>query len=139
MYKQIIETNGAPQAIGTYSQGVQVGKTVYISGQIPLRPGTEGLLKGDIGVKICQVFENLQAIAFAAGGTLEDIVKLNVYLTDLDNFAEVNKIMAEFMVEPYPARAVVEVAALPKGAEIEMDAVLVLAYEDENEDWQLDD
>ena len=130
MYKQTIETYNAPQAIGAYSQAVQVGKTVYISGQIPLRPDNQELVRGDIGVKICQVFENLQAIASAVGGTLQDIVKLNVYLTDLNNFDEVNTIMGDYIVEPYPARAVVEVSALPKGAEVEMDAVLVLAYED---------
>lgn len=130
MYKQIIQTHDAPQAIGTYSQGVQVGNTVYISGQIPLHPSTMELVRGTIEDQIRQVFNNLQAIACAAGGALKDIVKLNVYLTDLNHFAAVNTIMADYMVEPYPARAAVEVSALPKGAEVEMDAVLVLADQD---------
>ena len=126
MHKQVISTDQAPQAIGTYSQAIRIGDTVYLSGQIPLQPDTMTLVAGDIADQIRQVFDNLQAVAQAAGGTLADIVKLNIYLTDLDHFAAVNRIMADYIAEPYPARAAVGVAALPKGAQVEMDAVLVL-------------
>ena len=126
MKKQIITTDQAPQAIGTYSQAVRVGETVYLSGQIPLQPTTMTLVEGDIQAQIRQVFANLQAVALAAGGTLADIVKLTIYLTDLGHFAAVNTVMADYIAEPYPARAAVGVAALPKGAQVEMDAVLVL-------------
>jgi reactive intermediate/imine deaminase len=122
----IINTDQAPQAIGTYSQAVRAGDTVYLSGQIPLQPDTMTLVTSDITDQIRQVFDNLQAVAQAAGGTLADIVKLNIYLTDLEHFAAVNRIMADYIAEPYPARAAVGVAALPKGAQVEMDAVLVL-------------
>ncbi|RKZ81801.1 MAG: RidA family protein [Candidatus Parabeggiatoa sp. nov. 1] len=122
----IINTPKAPQAIGTYSQAVKANNTVYLSGQIPLVPETMALQTGDMAAQIHQVFTNLQAVAQAAGGNLADIVKLNIFLTDLNHFAEVNKIMAEYFQQPYPARAVVGVAALPKDAAVEMDAILVL-------------
>ena len=127
MTKEIIRTDLAPQAIGTYSQAVRVGDTVYLSGQIPLLPDTMELVDGDMDVQIRRVFDNLQAVARAAGGTLADVVKLNVYLTDLGHFPLVNQVMAEYIAEPYPARAAVGVAALPKGAKVEMDAVMCLA------------
>ncbi len=126
MTKTIIETLDAPQAIGTYSQAVKVDRTVYLSGQIPLNPETMTLVNGDIKVQITQVFDNLQAVALAAGGDFSDVVKLNVYLTDLAHFPIVNEIMACYFAEPYPARAAIGVAALPKGAEVEMDAIMVL-------------
>ncbi len=124
--KSIIQTEQAPQAIGTYSQAVKVGDTVYLSGQIPLVPESMELVGGDIARQIKQVFENLKAVCEAAGGSLQHIVKLNIFLTDLDNFATVNEIMATYFQTPYPARAAIGVAALPKGAEVEMDAVMVL-------------
>lgn len=126
MPRQIISTDQAPQAIGTYSQGVRVGDTVYLSGQIPLVPETMTLVLGDMETQIRQVFHNLSAVAAAAGGGLADVVKLNVFLTDLADFPLVNQVMADFFDEPYPARAAVGVAALPKGAAVEMDAILVL-------------
>ena len=126
MSKEIIRTDKAPQAIGTYSQAVKVGSTVYISGQIPLVPETMEVVEGDIEVHIRRVFDNLQAVARAAGGSLEDIVKLNVFLTDLGNFPIVNQVMAEYINEPFPARAAIGVAALPKDVGVEMDAVLEL-------------
>lgn len=124
--KTIIQTDQAPQAIGTYSQAVKVGNTVYLSGQIPLDPATMELVEGDIATQIRRVFDNLTAVARAAGGSLADIAKLNIFLTDLGHFATVNQIMAEYFAEPYPARAAIGVAALPKGAEVEMDGVLEL-------------
>lgn len=127
MSKAIIVTDQAPRAIGTYSQAVRTGDTVYLSGQIPLSPHTMELVEGDMEVQIRQVFENLQAVARAAGGGLQDLVKLNVFLTDLRHFSLVNHVMAEYFHEPYPARAAVGVAALPKGAAVEMDGVLVLS------------
>ena len=129
MSKEIISTTLAPQAIGTYSQAVKVDNTVYLSGQIPLDPETMQVVDGDIGVHIHRVFQNLQAVAVAAGGELSDVVKLNVYLTDLSHFLLVNEIMSEYFSEPYPARAAVGVAALPKGVGVEMDAILVLRNE----------
>jgi len=126
MPRQIINTAAAPQAIGTYSQAVRTGDTVYLSGQIPLVPQTMGLVEGDMQAQIRQVFRNLAAVAAAAGADLDAVVKLNVYLTDLTHFPLVNQVMAEFFSEPYPARAAVGVAALPKGAAVEMDAILVL-------------
>jgi reactive intermediate/imine deaminase len=126
MARQIIATDQAPRAIGTYSQAVKVGDTVYISGQIPLDPATMTLVEGGIDAEIRRVFDNLGAVAEAAGGELADSVKLNVFLTDLDHFARVNAIMAEYFSEPYPARAAIGVAALPRGAAVEMDAILVL-------------
>ena len=127
MSREIIQSKQAPQAIGTYSQAVKVGNTVYLSGQIPLVPTTMTLVEGDIAAQVKQVFTNLSAVAQAAGGSLADVVKLNVFLTDLSNFAIVNEVMAEFFQAPYPARAAVGVAALPKDAEVEMDAIMVLA------------
>jgi reactive intermediate/imine deaminase len=126
MTKIIIKTDQAPQAIGTYSQAVKSGNTVYLSGQIPLLPDKMELVQGDMRAQITQVFENLSAVATAAGGSLADIVKLNIYLTDLAHFPLVNEIMATYFQEPYPARAAVGVSALPKGAQVEMDAVMVL-------------
>jgi reactive intermediate/imine deaminase len=124
--KEIIATRKAPQAIGTYSQAVKVGSTVYLSGQIPLQPDTLQLVGGDMRAQISQVFNNLQAVAEAAGGNLSHIVKLNVFLTDLAHFPLINEIMAEYFKEPYPARAAIGVAALPKGAQVEMDAIMEL-------------
>jgi reactive intermediate/imine deaminase len=126
MPREIIHTDQAPAAIGAYSQAVKVGATVYLSGQIPLDPATMQLVEGGIEVQIRRVFDNLAAVARAAGGKLADTVKLNVFLTDLGHFALVNQIMAEYLPEPYPARAAIGVAALPRGVAVEMDAVLVL-------------
>jgi len=126
MTKTIIETSKAPQAIGTYSQAVKVSDTVYLSGQIPLVPETMEIVEGDISVHIRQVFDNLKAVAEAAGGDFFDIVKLNVFLTDLSDFPIVNEIMSEYFTQPYPARAAVGVAALPKGVAVEMDAIMVI-------------
>jgi reactive intermediate/imine deaminase len=126
MTKSIIHTALAPQAIGTYSQAVKVNQTVYLSGQIPLTPETMQLIEGDISAQITQVFNNLKAVAEAAGGDLSDIVKLTVFLTDLSHFPIVNEIMGRYFAAPYPARAAVGVAALPKGAVVEMDAIMVL-------------
>ena len=124
--KEIISTSKAPQAIGTYSQAVKVNSTVYLSGQIPLVPETMEMVEGDIEVQIRRVFDNLTAVCEAAGGSLQDIAKLNIFLTDLSNFATVNKIMAEYFQQPYPARAAIGVAQLPKDADVEMDGVLEL-------------
>jgi reactive intermediate/imine deaminase len=123
---QIINTDKAPAAVGTYSQAVRHGDTVWLSGQIPLVPETMELESGDIAAQIHQVFRNLRAVCRAAGGDLDGIIKLNVYLTDLGNFQTVNQVMAEYFAEPYPARAAVGVSALPLGAEVEMEAVLGL-------------
>ncbi|RRJ82523.1 RidA family protein [Aestuariirhabdus litorea] len=125
--KQIITTDRAPAAIGTYSQAVKVGTTVYLSGQIPLIPETMELVEGDFEANAERVFENLKAVAEAAGGSLKDLVKLNIYLTDLGNFAKLNEVMARYFEEPYPARAAIGVAELPKGVPVEMDGVLELA------------
>ena len=125
MSKQPIHTDNAPAAIGTYSQAIRAGGTVYLSGQIPLVPETMELVSGGAELQIRQVFDNLLAVAEAAGGTLADIVKLTVYLTDLGDFPTVNEIMAEYFTEPYPARAAIGVAQLPKGAAVEMDAIVV--------------
>jgi reactive intermediate/imine deaminase len=127
MTRQIIQTDQAPQAIGTYSQAVKAGSTVYLSGQIPLDPKTMDLVPGDMSAHIRRVFDNLSAVAQAAGGTLNDVVKLNIYLTDLTHFALVNEIMAQYFAQPYPARAAVGVASLPKGAAVEMDAIMQIA------------
>jgi len=124
--KHSIQTDQAPQAIGTYSQAMRVGDTVYLSGQIPLQASNMELLQAEMDMQIRQVFNNLQAVANAAGGSLADVVKLNVFLTDLSHFALVNEVMAEYFQAPYPARAAVGVAALPKNVEIEMDAIMVL-------------
>lgn len=125
MSKSIIKTNDAPAAIGTYSQAVKVGSTVYLSGQIGLDPASMQLVDG-IENQIHRVFQNLRAVAIASGGSLADVVKLNVFLTDLGHFAKVNEIMAQYFVEPYPARAAVGVASLPRGALVEADAVMVI-------------
>ncbi|MGD9254690.1 MAG: RidA family protein [Chromatiales bacterium] len=126
MSREIINTDKAPRAIGTYSQAVKTGTTVYLSGQIPLVPETMEMVDGEMDAQIRRVFDNLQAVAQAAGGSLADIAKLNIFLTDLGNFALVNTIMAEYFSEPYPARAAIGVASLPRGAGVEMDAVMEL-------------
>lgn len=126
MAKTIIHTADAPQAIGTYSQAVRVDNTVYISGQIPLDPASMEVVEGGIEAEITRVFDNLKAVAVASGGSLGDVVKLNIFLVDLGNFPTVNEIMAQYFEEPYPARAAIGVAALPKGVGVEMDAVLVI-------------
>ncbi len=127
MLHEIISTDQAPTAIGTYSQAIKVGNMVYLSGQIPLDPHTMQLVEGGMEIQIRRVFDNLTAVAKAAGGSLADTVKLNVFLTDLGHFALVNEIMADYFKAAYPARAVIGVAALPRGAAVEMDAVLALA------------
>jgi len=126
MSREIIHTDNAPAAVGTYSQAVRVGDLVFISGQIPFVPATMEVVDGDFAARARQVFDNLQAIARAAGSSLNDAVKLTIFLTDLDNFATVNEVMAEYCDQPYPARAAVQVAALPKGVDIEADAILAL-------------
>jgi reactive intermediate/imine deaminase len=126
MSKETIHSDRAPAAVGTYSQATRVGQFVFISGQIPFVPETMDVVEGDFSARARQVFENLKAIADAAGGSLNDAVKITIFLTDLGNFATVNKVMAEYCDEPYPARAAVEVAALPKGVDIEADAILAL-------------
>lgn len=126
MTRKTIQTDNAPQAIGIYSQAVRTGNTVYMSGQIPLQPDTMELVGDDMEAQVRRVFDNLAAVAEAAGGSLADVVKLNVFLVDLGHFALVNEIMAEYFREPYPARAAVGVASLPRGAQVEMDAVMEL-------------
>ena len=126
MTRSIVQTDQAPAAIGTYSQAVRCGNTVYLSGQIPLDPVSGQLVEGAIDVHIRRVFDNLRAVCQAAGGDLRDIAKLNVFLLDLSNFSEVNRIMASYFEAPYPARAAIGVAALPRGSIVEMDAVMVL-------------
>ncbi len=128
MVREIINTDQAPAAIGAYSQAVKVGDTVYLSGQIALDPGTMQLVEGEMAAQIRRVFDNLAAVARASGGSLADVVKLNVFLTDLGHFALVNQVMAEYFQEPYPARAALGVAALPRGAAVEIDAVLALDH-----------
>lgn len=126
MRRKIIATDNAPQAIGTYSQAVQSGDTIYLSGQIPLDPASMELVSGEIDSQISRVFENLAAVAEASGGSLANIVKLNIYMVDLAHFPTVNEIMAKYFNPPFPARAAVGVAALPKGALVEMDAIMVI-------------
>jgi reactive intermediate/imine deaminase len=126
MSRQTIHTSHAPQAIGPYSQAVRAGDTVYLSGQIPLDPATMQLVSGDIETEIRQVFENLKAVAEASGGSLANAVKVNVFLTDLGHFAKVNEIMATYCTQPFPARAAVGVAQLPRGARVEIECVLYL-------------
>ena len=126
MTRKTIQTDLAPQAIGTYSQAVRCGDSVYLSGQIPLVPQTMEMVDGGMEAQIRRVFDNLSAVAAAAGGSLADVVKLNIYLVDLGQFALVNQVMAGYFREPYPARAAVGVAALPRDAQVEMDAVMVL-------------
>ncbi|HET8706040.1 MAG TPA: RidA family protein [Pseudomonadales bacterium] len=127
MSREIISTDKAPQAIGTYSQAVKVGKTVYLSGQIPLDPVSMQLVTDSMEAQIVRVFENLQAVCQAAGGSLQDMAKLNIFLTDLSHFALVNEVMARYFKQPYPARAAIGVASLPKGAAVEMDGILELS------------
>ena len=124
--KKAIHSDHAPAAIGTYSQAVQAGNLVFLSGQIPLLPDTMEVVDGDFETRARQVFKNLQAIAAAAGGSLDDVFKVTVYLTDLSNFATVNKVMESFFEQPYPARAAVGVASLPKGVDVEADAILAI-------------
>lgn len=126
MSRQIIHTDKAPAAIGPYSQAVRAGDTVYLSGQIPLDPSTGLLVEGDIAAQARRSFDNLKAVCEAAGGSLSDVVRLGLYLTDLGNFAAVNAVMGEFFQAPYPARSTVEVSGLPRGAGFEVDAVMVL-------------
>ena len=126
MEKIAVHSENAPKAIGTYSQAIKVGDTIYLSGQIPLKPHSMELISDDFTAATRQVLDNLSAVAKAAGGKLDDIVKLQVYLLDLENFVTVNELMKEYFTAPYPARAAVQVAALPKGAVVEMDAILVL-------------
>ena len=124
MKREIIHTSKAPEAIGTYSQAVKVGDVVYMSGQIPLVPETMEVSEGDFSTQVRRVFDNLSAVAEAAGGRLQDVVKLNIFLTDLSHFGTVNEIMADYFEQPYPARAAIGVASLPKGVPVEMDAVM---------------
>jgi reactive intermediate/imine deaminase len=124
--KQVISTANAPAAIGVYSQAVRVGNTIWVSGQIPLDPATKEMVGGDVEAQVRRVFENLKAIVLAAGASLDDVVKATVFLTDLSNFALVNKVMAEYFREPYPARAAVGVAALPRGAQVEVECIVAL-------------
>lgn len=126
MNKLPIHTNKAPAAIGTYSQAIQVGSFVFLSGQIPLVPENMEIVDGDFEARARQVFSNLDAVAQAAGGSLNDVVKLTIFLTDLDNFATVNKVMEDFFEQPFPARAAVGVASLPKGVDVEADAILAV-------------
>jgi len=126
MTKKTIHTAAAPAAVGTYSQAVKVGQFVFISGQIPLDPATMEVVDGDFAARARRVFESLKAIAEESGGSLNDAVKLTIFLTDLSNFATVNEVMAEYCDEPYPARAAVQVTALPKGVDVEADAILAV-------------
>ncbi|MDC9725225.1 MAG: RidA family protein [Gammaproteobacteria bacterium] len=133
MAREIIHTSNAPEAIGTYSQAVKVGDVVYMSGQIPLVPETMTVVEGDFATQVRRVFDNLTAVADAAGGSLQDIVKLNIFLTDLSYFGTVNEIMAEYFQQPYPARAAIGVASLPKDVPVEMDAVMHIGAEGTSE------
>lgn len=126
MQREAVQTDAAPAAIGTYSQAIRAGETLYISGQIPLDPATGDLVDGDIRAQIRQVFDNLAAVAGAAGASLNDAVKINVYLVDLAHFSAVNEIMADYLQSPYPARAAMQVAALPRGVAVEADAIVAL-------------
>ncbi len=124
--RAVIQTSQAPEAIGTYSQAVKVGDTVYLSGQIPLDPETMEIVSDDFEAQTVQVFENLKAVCEASGGSLQELVKLNIFLTDLSHFATVNEVMSRFFSQPYPARAAIGVAALPKNAQVEMDGILIV-------------
>jgi len=124
MSRHAIATDKAPAAIGPYSQAVRSGKTVFLSGQIPLDPGTGQLVEGDIAAQSRRVFDNLQAVCQAAGGSLDDVMRIGIYLTDLGDFAAVNAVMADYFSAPYPARSTIEVAGLPRGARVEVDAIL---------------
>jgi len=121
-----IHTEAAPAAIGTYSQAIAAGGVVYLSGQIPLNPATMTLVQGDLEAQVRRVFDNLRAVCQAGGGDLKDVVKFNIYMTDLGGFSTVNEVMLEYLDEPYPARATLQVSALPKGAQVEVDAIMVL-------------
>lgn len=127
MTRKIIHTDQAPAAIGPYSQAVRAGDTVYLSGQIPLDPATGELVGGDISAQARRAFDNLRAVCLAAGGSLDQVVRLGLYLTDLGDFSAVNAVMAEYFQAPYPARSTIEVSGLPRGAAFEVDAVMVLA------------
>jgi len=124
--KSVIQTDNAPEAIGTYSQAVKAGDTIYLSGQIPLDPASMELVPGGIDAQIQRVFDNLRAVCEASGGSIQDMVKLNIYLVDMSHFANVNEAMATVFKEPYPSRAAIGVASLPKGAQVEMDGIMVL-------------
>ena len=126
MSKQIISTTNAPAAIGTYSQATRVGNTIWVSGQIPLDPATKELVKGDMEAQVRRVFENMKAIVLASGASLDDVVKVSIFLIDLKHFALVNKVMAEYFSEPYPARAAIGVASLPRDAQIEAECIVAL-------------
>ncbi len=126
MNKQIIHSDQAPQAVGTYSQAVRVGDTVYLSGQIPLDPTTMEMVGGSMDDQVRRIFDNLSCVCTAAGGSLSDLVRLGVYLTDMNHFPVVNKVMEEYFEPPYPARSAIGVADLPKGAQVEVDAIMVL-------------
>jgi len=126
MSKQIISTTSAPAAIGTYSQATRVGNTIWVSGQIPMDPATMELVKGDMEAQVRRVFENMKAIVLASGASLDEVVKVSIFLTDLAHFALVNKVMAEYFREPYPARAAIGVASLPRGAQIEAECIVAL-------------
>jgi reactive intermediate/imine deaminase len=125
--KQVINTSRAPAAIGTYSQAIKSGSIVYLSGQIPLAPTTMEVVPGDFKARVRQVIENVRAVAEEAGGSLNQVVKLTIYVTDMNNFSQVNEVMREYFTEPYPARAVVGVSALPKGVDVEIDSILILS------------
>ena len=124
--KIVIHSDDAPKAIGTYSQAIKVGRTVYLSGQVPLNPATQILVSNDFEAEVRQVFENLKAVATAAGGSLADLVRIGVYVTDLAHFPKLNEVMSEFVPQPYPARSTIQVSGLPRGARVEIDGVLVL-------------
>ena len=126
MSRSIIQTEHAPSAIGPYSQAVRAGNTVYLSGQISLDPASGGMVHGDIGAQARRVFDNLKAVCEAAGGSLENVVRVGIYMTDLAHFAAVNAVMQDYFTPPYPARATVQVAALPRAAQVEVDAIMVL-------------
>jgi reactive intermediate/imine deaminase len=125
--KTVIHSEHAPKAIGTYNQAIAVGKTVYLSGQVPLNPATQTLVSGDFAAEVAQVFENLKAVAEAAGGSLADLVRVGVYLTDLAQFPILNEVMSRYVPEPFPARSTIQVSALPRGVRVEIDGILALA------------
>ena len=126
MTKIVVHSEDAPKAIGTYSQAIKVGRTVYLSGQVPLNPATQLLVSNDFEAETRQVFENLKAVATAAGGSLADLVRIGVYLTDLAHFPKLNEVMSEYVPQPYPARSTIQVSGLPRGARVEVDGVLVI-------------
>jgi reactive intermediate/imine deaminase len=126
MPKIVVHTDQAPKAIGTYSQAIKVGRTVYLSGQVPLNPATQTLVTDDFEAEVRQVFENLKAVAHASGGSLADLVRVGVYLTDFAHFPKLNEIMGEYVPKPYPARSTIQVAGLPRGARVEVDGVMVI-------------